>query len=180
MGGLRRLTLNDNTQIGNNGSKLLCEALREDKWVKAIDMQNCGLGDAAGQAWLNLLRAPLSKSTGRVSSLDALGNRTLGIVDLRRNKKMGKANLRTELLHQESHMAASVHGSAHTPPHLTSPFCRDVILSPLLWHKMAEMLSWLFLHLFFKGHAIKKEEGRGLCGSTFTPHTLNMQTNREK
>ena len=88
MGGLRRLTLNDNTQIGNNGSKLLCEALKEDKWLKAIDMQNCGLGDAAGNAWLNLLRAPI-KSSSKVVTIDSLGNRTLGIVDLRRNKKLG-------------------------------------------------------------------------------------------
>ncbi|VDM16745.1 unnamed protein product [Hydatigera taeniaeformis] len=102
MSGIRRLTLNDNPHIGNNGSKLLCEVLRDDRWVKAIDLQNCGLGDSAGQAWLNLLKAPAKglKGTGEMA-----GNRTLGIVDLRRNKKMDRNILRavTERVLTNSH-----------------------------------------------------------------------------
>ncbi|CDS43293.2 centrosomal protein of 78 kda [Echinococcus multilocularis] len=96
MGGIRRLTLNDNPHIGNNGSKLLCEVLRDDRWVKAIDLQNCGLADPAGQAWLNLLKAPVKglKGTGEMA-----GNRTLGIVDLRRNKKMDRNILRAVTEH---------------------------------------------------------------------------------
>lgn len=86
MSGIRRLTLNDNPHIGNNGSKLLCEALRDDRWVKAIDLQNCGLGDSAGQVWLSLLKASVK---GLKCTSEMAGNRTLGIVDLRRNKKMG-------------------------------------------------------------------------------------------
>ncbi|KAL5105742.1 Centrosomal protein of 78 kDa [Taenia crassiceps] len=102
MSGIRRLTLNDNPHIGNNGSKLLCEALRDDRWVKAIDLQNCGLGDSAGQAWLNLLKA---SAKGLKGTSEMAGNRTLGIVDLRRNKKMDRGILRavTERVLTNSH-----------------------------------------------------------------------------
>ncbi|KAM7534532.1 hypothetical protein Aperf_G00000104766 [Anoplocephala perfoliata] len=98
MGGLRRLTLNDNPQIGNSGSKLLCDVLCEDHWIKAIDLQNCGIGDQAGNVWLSLLRSSATGEKGSSSESgdygDHFGNRTLGIVDLRRNNKLDRGLLR--------------------------------------------------------------------------------------
>ncbi|KAM3188255.1 hypothetical protein ACTXT7_000654 [Hymenolepis weldensis] len=98
MGALRRLTLNNNNRIGNHGSKLLCEVLRDDHWIKAIDLQNCGLGDTAGQAWLDLLKGSeisekIPKSE-KGESREHYGNRTLGIVDLRNNKNLDRNLLR--------------------------------------------------------------------------------------
>ena len=43
MGGLRRLTLNDNP-LGDS-IKFLASALHEDQWMKAIDLQFCRLDD---------------------------------------------------------------------------------------------------------------------------------------
>ncbi|VDO09057.1 unnamed protein product [Rodentolepis nana] len=98
MGGLRRLTLNNNQRIGNQGSKLLCEVLRDDHWMKAIDLQNCGLGDTAGQVWLDLLKAPdiceKTSKSGKDESEEHYGNRTLGIVDLRNNTNLDRNLLR--------------------------------------------------------------------------------------
>lgn len=94
MKGLRRLTLNNNPRIGNHGCKLLCEVLKDDHWMKAIDLQNCGIDDTGGQIWLNLLKAPAFGEKEAKSKVDdsgiIYGNRTLGIVDLRNNKSLGK------------------------------------------------------------------------------------------
>nr|CDS26164.1 centrosomal protein of 78 kda [Hymenolepis microstoma] len=66
--------------------------------MKAIDLQNCGLGDTAGQAWLDLLKAPdiceKIPKCEKSESEEHYGNRTLGIVDLRNNKNLDRNLLR--------------------------------------------------------------------------------------
>ncbi|KAJ8285416.1 hypothetical protein GJAV_G00026560 [Gymnothorax javanicus] len=69
MGGIRRITLNCNTLIGDRGAHALAQELAEDLWVKAVDLQKCGISSEGAQALLEALST----------------NRSLSVLDLRRN-----------------------------------------------------------------------------------------------
>uniref|UniRef100_A0A1I8FIF7 DUF4408 domain-containing protein n=1 Tax=Macrostomum lignano TaxID=282301 RepID=A0A1I8FIF7_9PLAT len=43
MHGLRRIALNNNPLIDDQGAQVLADALKDDLWVKAIDLQGCGI-----------------------------------------------------------------------------------------------------------------------------------------
>ncbi|PNF34212.1 hypothetical protein B7P43_G17515 [Cryptotermes secundus] len=77
--GLRRVTLNHNTDIGDDGAVHLVNAVRDDIFVKALDLQNCGVGNTGGKAALEMLQLNVS----------------LAVMDLRANK-----NINSELLTQ--------------------------------------------------------------------------------
>ena len=70
MGGLRRLTLNDN-QLGDS-VKDLASAFHEDQWMKAIDLQFCRLDDYQ----LNDLLQGVAE------------NQSLNLVDVRNNPNL--------------------------------------------------------------------------------------------
>ncbi|KAM7359965.1 protein Cep78 homolog isoform 2-T4 [Cochliomyia hominivorax] len=53
--GLRSIALSRNPQIGDEGIKLIAEVLKEDVWIKVIDMENCGLTDRAANMILDCL-----------------------------------------------------------------------------------------------------------------------------
>ncbi|KAL6438936.1 hypothetical protein ACFW04_003762 [Cataglyphis niger] len=76
MPGLRRLTLNDNPHLGNCAIIEMIEAIRDSLWMKALDLQHCGLTDQIGGDLMNLLDQ----------------NNTLAVLDVRKN-----ANLNDEL-----------------------------------------------------------------------------------
>jgi len=76
MSGLRRLTLNDNPHLGHCAVRKLIEAIRDSLWMKALDLQHCGLTDQIGVDLLNLLDQ----------------NNTLTVLDVRKN-----VNLNDEL-----------------------------------------------------------------------------------
>ncbi|XP_011691473.1 PREDICTED: protein Cep78 homolog [Wasmannia auropunctata] len=76
MPGLRRLTLNDNPHLGNCAVREMIEAIRDSLWMKALDLQHCGLTDQIGADLLNLLDQ----------------NSTLVVLDVRKN-----VNLNDEL-----------------------------------------------------------------------------------
>ncbi|XP_050527846.1 centrosomal protein of 78 kDa [Daktulosphaira vitifoliae] len=69
MHGIRRLTLNNNSTLGDYGATFLLEILKDDFYVKALDIQNCGLSDHGAQMALSTLMV----------------NNTLVILDLRKN-----------------------------------------------------------------------------------------------
>lgn len=69
MPGLRRLTLNGNPQLGDFAVGEIIEAIRDSLWLKAIDLQNCGLTDNVAYQISDLLN----------------NNVTLSVVDLRLN-----------------------------------------------------------------------------------------------
>ncbi|XP_076244629.1 uncharacterized protein LOC143185480 [Calliopsis andreniformis] len=77
MPGLRRLTLNDNPQLGDAAATELIEAIRDSLWLKALDMQRCGLTDAIVKDLLELINH----------------NTTLAVLDVRQN-----ANLNEEIV----------------------------------------------------------------------------------
>uniref|UniRef100_A0A673UQ07 Centrosomal protein of 78 kDa n=1 Tax=Suricata suricatta TaxID=37032 RepID=A0A673UQ07_SURSU len=69
MAGLRRITLNCNTLIGDIGASAFAESLSDDLWLRALDLQQCGLTNEGAKALLTALET----------------NRTLVILDIRKN-----------------------------------------------------------------------------------------------
>ncbi|KAI7797523.1 centrosomal protein of 78 kDa [Triplophysa rosa] len=69
MKGLRRVTLNDNILIGDKGVTALGHELTEDLWVKAVDLQRCGISNDGGRILEQVLQS----------------NSTLCVLDVRRN-----------------------------------------------------------------------------------------------
>ncbi|XP_074022206.1 centrosomal protein of 78 kDa [Numenius arquata] len=69
MTGLRRITFNCNMLVGDRGASAFADCLAEDLWLKALDLQQCGIS-----------------SEGARSLLDALQtNTTLVVLDIRKN-----------------------------------------------------------------------------------------------
>ncbi|XP_058513353.1 centrosomal protein of 78 kDa isoform X2 [Ochotona princeps] len=69
MAGLRRVTLNCNTLVGDLGARAFADSLSEDLWLRALDLQQCGLTNEGAAALLEALET----------------NRTLVVLDVRRN-----------------------------------------------------------------------------------------------
>uniref|UniRef100_A0A8C2JTA4 Centrosomal protein 78 n=1 Tax=Cyprinus carpio TaxID=7962 RepID=A0A8C2JTA4_CYPCA len=69
MSGLRRITLNDNILIGDQGVTALSRELTEDLWVKAVDLQRCGISNEGARVLEQMLQS----------------NSTLCVLDIRRN-----------------------------------------------------------------------------------------------
>lgn len=69
MSGLRRITLNDNILIGDRGVTAIAEELAEDLWVKAVDLQRCGISNEGAKVLEKMLQS----------------NSTLCVLDIRRN-----------------------------------------------------------------------------------------------
>uniref|UniRef100_A0A671UA24 Centrosomal protein 78 n=1 Tax=Sparus aurata TaxID=8175 RepID=A0A671UA24_SPAAU len=79
MGGLRRVTLNCNTLIGDRGAAALANELAEDLWVKAVDLQKCGLSSEGARRLLESLKT----------------NSTLCVLDIRSNPLVDKVLIKT-------------------------------------------------------------------------------------
>ncbi|XP_043403092.1 centrosomal protein of 78 kDa isoform X5 [Chelonia mydas] len=69
MTGLRRITLNCNTLVGDRGARAFAECLGEDLWLKALDMQQCGISNDGAKSLLDAFQT----------------NTTLVILDVRKN-----------------------------------------------------------------------------------------------
>ncbi|XP_076177678.1 uncharacterized protein LOC143151984 [Ptiloglossa arizonensis] len=81
MPGLRRLTLNDNPQLGDTAAIELIEAIRDSLWLKALDMQRCGLSDKIAKDLVELLDY----------------NTTLNVLDVRQNANLNEERV-TEIM----------------------------------------------------------------------------------
>ncbi|CAO2584891.1 Centrosomal protein of 78 kDa [Lemmus lemmus] len=105
MAGLRRITLNCNTLIGDQGASAFADSLSEDLWLRALDLQQCGLTSEGARALLEALET----------------NRTLVVLDIRKNPlidhSMMKAVIRKVL--QNGRSAKSEY------QWITSPSVRD-------------------------------------------------------
>lgn len=55
--GLRKIVLNNNPEIGDEGLQLLTEVLLEDVWIKDIEVQSCGIGDDGAQSIIKCLNS---------------------------------------------------------------------------------------------------------------------------
>ncbi|KAJ8311456.1 hypothetical protein KUTeg_010811 [Tegillarca granosa] len=69
MPGIRRITINNNPMMGDQGASLLAEALKDDLWLKALDMQGTGISTTGARALLDVLKY----------------NTTIVVLDVRRN-----------------------------------------------------------------------------------------------
>lgn len=54
--GVKKIYLNNNPQIGDEGTEILTDELREDVWIKEIEIQNCGLTDVGANHVMNCLQ----------------------------------------------------------------------------------------------------------------------------
>ncbi|XP_061881502.1 centrosomal protein of 78 kDa isoform X2 [Entelurus aequoreus] len=79
MGGLRRLTLNCNTLIGDQGAVQLARELAEDLWLRAVDMQKCGLSNRGASHLLEALKT----------------NAALCVLDIRNNPLVDNTLIKT-------------------------------------------------------------------------------------
>ncbi|XP_030593653.1 centrosomal protein of 78 kDa [Archocentrus centrarchus] len=79
MGGLRRVTLNCNTLIGDRGAAALAHELAEDLWLKAVDLQRCGLSNEGARRLLEALKT----------------NSSLCVLDIRGNPLVDKVLIKT-------------------------------------------------------------------------------------
>ncbi|XP_071941319.1 centrosomal protein of 78 kDa-like [Antedon mediterranea] len=69
MAGIRRITLNANPLLNDEGAAAFADAIKDDLWLKALDLQNCGLSNTGAQVLLNTLHQ----------------NSTIVVLDLRKN-----------------------------------------------------------------------------------------------
>lgn len=53
--GLRNISLSNNPNFGDEGLRLIAEVLKEDAWVKSIEMESCGLTDLGANLILECL-----------------------------------------------------------------------------------------------------------------------------
>ncbi|VEL17733.1 unnamed protein product [Protopolystoma xenopodis] len=90
--GIGRICLIDNPELGDSAAILLAEIMIDDIWVKAIDLQNCGLSDISAKAWISVLIGfdinDLENFDARYENKETLkktgGNKTLVVLDLHR------------------------------------------------------------------------------------------------
>ncbi|NXB27016.1 CEP78 protein, partial [Rhagologus leucostigma] len=73
MTGLRRITLNCNMLIGDRGASAFADCLGEDLWLKALDLQQCGISNEGARLLLDALQT----------------NTTLVVLDIRKNPLIG-------------------------------------------------------------------------------------------
>ncbi|NXS40493.1 CEP78 protein, partial [Balaeniceps rex] len=69
MTGLRRITFNCNMLVGDRGASALADCLGEDLWLKALDLQQCGISNEGARSLLDALQT----------------NSTLVVLDVRKN-----------------------------------------------------------------------------------------------
>ncbi|XP_027695279.1 centrosomal protein of 78 kDa-like isoform X2 [Vombatus ursinus] len=69
MAGLQRISLNCNTLIGDQGASAFAECLHDSLWLRALDLQHCGISDEGAQTLLTALE----------------GNTTMVVLDIRKN-----------------------------------------------------------------------------------------------
>lgn len=77
MKGLKRITLNNNPHFGNEGLACIIDELEDDLWIKAIDMQKCGITEEIAGRLLDLIEY----------------SRSLEIADFRHNEKLSSVTL---------------------------------------------------------------------------------------
>ncbi|XP_065069197.1 centrosomal protein of 78 kDa-like [Rhopilema esculentum] len=79
--GLRRIDLCQNALIGDKGVQILANSLKDDLWIKALDLQRCGISSQGADAIL--------------SALDF--NRSVRVLDVRLNPLLERAKIKAVL-----------------------------------------------------------------------------------
>ncbi|NXN97657.1 CEP78 protein, partial [Rhinopomastus cyanomelas] len=78
MMGLRRITFNCNMLVGDRGASAFADCLGEDLWLKALDLQQCGISNEGARSLLDALQT----------------NTALVVLDLRKNPLIDRVLMR--------------------------------------------------------------------------------------
>ncbi|NXU42927.1 CEP78 protein, partial [Drymodes brunneopygia] len=107
MAGLRRITLNCNMLVGDRGASAFADCLGEDLWLKALDLQQCGISNEGARSLLDALQT----------------NTTLVVLDIRKNPLIGHVLMKSiiERVLQNGNIADSEY------KWLTSPSSKDAL-----------------------------------------------------
>lgn len=81
MGGLKRLTLNNNPGIGDDGLVSILDELDDDLWIRAVDLQRCGITENMAKRIIDLVEY----------------SRSLEVVDFRGNERLSTKTIETIL-----------------------------------------------------------------------------------
>ncbi|XP_060101982.1 centrosomal protein of 78 kDa [Heteronotia binoei] len=106
MAGLRRITLNCNTLIGDQGATFLAGYLAEDLWLKALDLQQCGISNDGARSLLDALKT----------------NTTLVVLDIRKNPLVDHALMKAVI----EKVLVNANGANLEYKWLLSPSSKDV------------------------------------------------------
>ncbi|NXE79583.1 CEP78 protein, partial [Cochlearius cochlearius] len=107
MTGLRRITFNCNMLVGDRGASALADCLGEDLWLKALDLQQCGISNEGARSLLDALQT----------------NRTLVVLDIRKNPLIDHAMMKNII------ERVLVNGNSANSEYkwLTSPSSKDAL-----------------------------------------------------
>uniref|UniRef100_A0A8C3K834 Centrosomal protein 78 n=1 Tax=Calidris pygmaea TaxID=425635 RepID=A0A8C3K834_9CHAR len=107
MTGLRRITFNCNMLVGDRGASAFADCVAEDLWLKALDLQQCGIS-----------------SEGARSLLDALQtNTTLVVLDIRKNPLIDHVMMKNII----ERVVMNGNGANSEYKWLTSPSSKDAL-----------------------------------------------------
>ncbi|XP_010155067.1 PREDICTED: centrosomal protein of 78 kDa-like, partial [Eurypyga helias] len=107
MTGLRRITFNCNMLVGDRGAGAFADCLGEDLWLKALDLQQCGISNEGARTLLDALQT----------------NTTLVVLDIRKNPLIDHA-IMTNIIER-----VLVNGNSANSEYkwLTSPSSKDAL-----------------------------------------------------
>ena len=103
MPGIRRITVNSNPLLGDQGATVLAEALKDDLWLKALDLQQCALTDIGAKSLLDVLKY----------------NTTIVVLDVRQNPMIGEWGGGGVVTRGEWRVLSHTHTHTHTHTHST-------------------------------------------------------------
>ncbi|KAM6034539.1 centrosomal protein of 78 kDa isoform 2-T3 [Chlamydotis macqueenii] len=107
MTGLRRITFNCNMLVGDRGASAFADCLGEDLWLKALDLQQCGISNEGARSLLDALQT----------------NTTLVVLDIRKNPLIDHVVMKNII------ERVLTNGSSANPEYkwLTSPSSKDAL-----------------------------------------------------
>ncbi|NXE14021.1 CEP78 protein, partial [Lophotis ruficrista] len=107
MTGLRRITFNCNVLVGDRGASAFADCLGEDLWLKALDLQQCGISNEGARSLLDALQT----------------NTTLVVLDIRKNPLIDHVTMKNII------ERVLMNGSSANLEYkwLTSPSSKDVL-----------------------------------------------------
>lgn len=77
MAGLKRITLNNNHDIGDDGLRVILDELDDDLWIKAIDMQRCNITEKMALRLLDVIDYSKSLEIADFRHNDLLSRHTI-------------------------------------------------------------------------------------------------------
>ncbi|XP_074787340.1 centrosomal protein of 78 kDa isoform X5 [Athene noctua] len=110
MTGLRRITFNCNMLVGDRGASAFADCLGEDLWLKALDLQQCGISNEGARSLLDALQT----------------NTTLVVLDIRKNPLIDHLMMKN-IIERVLRNGNSANSENFQYKWLTSPSSKDVL-----------------------------------------------------